>query len=109
MHRAEDEKPIAEKHYYENEHTQATVAANDAFEKNDSKSWHFKLGKSDKWGLRFNPVTTGVSIIIIWGFIAWCMAQPSEVCAGFNTSSDPECLWRWLHVEQYVAEPACVA
>lgn len=61
------------------EHTKATIAAATAFEANDVKSWHFRLGTSNKWGLRFNPVTTFASIVIIWGFIAWCIAQPAEV------------------------------
>jgi len=79
--------------------SQATVAAVSAFETNETKSWSWRLGKSEKWGIRLNPVTTIASVIIIWGFIAYCISDPEGADKGLSIAkrwvSD---YWTWAYV-----------
>ena len=80
-------------------HSAATVAAVEAFETNEVKSWHWRFGSSPKWGLRFNPLATIGSIVVIWGFIAWCVADPANAKAGLASAktwiTDK---WTWAYV-----------
>ena len=37
------------------------------FEKFERRNWTFSLGEG-KWGVRINPVSFGLSVLLIWGF-----------------------------------------
>lgn len=49
--------------------------------------------------LRFNPVVTILSAIIIWGFVIWCMAKPAEALAELTTWKFwVTQKWTWLYI-----------
>ena len=49
--------------------------------------------------LRFNPVVTILSALIIWGFVIWCMVIPVEALAELSTWKYwVTQKWTWLYV-----------
>lgn len=51
----------------------------EAYETHGAKSWSVSMGSPGLFRLSFNPVVTVASIVIIWGFVAWCMADPIKM------------------------------
>ena len=50
----------------------------DTFEKNERKNWMFAIG-GKKWGVRINPVSFTMSVLLIWGFTV-CIALYMMLC-----------------------------